>query len=153
MHFNIRSLKYKVFEIKKIVKEQSPNIIGLSETELKKGQHFEIKSLKIPGYNLLLPKSWESDGFARVAVFVKKTFSYIQLHELEDDLVQSIWLEGASKTRNRFTFAMITENIRVVLENQSVIKKSTLIDFCHNGKQPQLMVTHQNPMKCIFVAI
>ena len=104
MHFNIRSLKFKVFEIKKIVKEQSPNIIGLSETELKMGPNFDIKILKIPGYNLLLPKSWESGGFARVAVYVKKTFSYTQIHELEDDIVQSIWLKGGFKNSKQIYF-------------------------------------------------
>ena len=46
MHFNIRSLRYKVFEIKKVVKEQSLNIIGLSETELKKDQILKSKALK-----------------------------------------------------------------------------------------------------------
>ena len=55
---------------------------------------------------MLLPKSWDSAGFARVAVYVKKTFQYTQLHELEDDLVQSIWL----KTPNRSTFVMATES-------------------------------------------
>ena len=34
-------------------------------------------------------------GYARVLVYVKKTFKYQQVSELEDDKVQSVWLRGA----------------------------------------------------------
>ena len=98
------SLRHKVFEVKQIVKEESPIILGLSEIEIKKGPNFDIKKMKIPGYELLLPKSWESDGFARVAVYVKKTFSYSQVHDLEDELVQSIWLKGGYKNSKQIYF-------------------------------------------------
>ena len=54
-HLNIRSLRYKVVEIKNIIKEQKIHMIGLSECELKKGPNFNLKELKIPGYDLLLP--------------------------------------------------------------------------------------------------
>ena len=103
-HLNIRSLRYKVIEVKKIINEQKCHIIGLSECELKKGPNFDIKELKIPGYDLLLPKSWDSAGFARVAVYVKKTFTFTQVHELEDDLVQTIWLKGGFKNSKQIYF-------------------------------------------------
>ena len=103
-HLNIRSLRYKVVEIKKIIKEQNLHIIGLSECEIKKGPNFDLKELKIPGYNLLLPKSWDSAGFARVAVYVKKTFMYTQVFELQDDLVQTIWLKGGFKNSKQIYF-------------------------------------------------
>ena len=49
MHLNIRSLGNKVFEIKNIVKEHRPHILGLSECELKKGGGlFDESKLKIP---------------------------------------------------------------------------------------------------------
>ena len=49
MHLNIRSLKNKVCEVKKIVKEHNPHLLGLSEVELNK-ETIDIKSLEIPGY-------------------------------------------------------------------------------------------------------
>ena len=60
LHLNIRSLSNKVIEIKKIVAEQKPHILGLSECEIRKinGQ-FDEKKLKLPGYNLLFPKILE----------------------------------------------------------------------------------------------
>ena len=94
MHLNIRSLRYKVSEIKNLIYNERPTILGLSECELKK-ETLNPRSLKVPGYELLFPKSWELHGFARVAVYVKKTFSYTQVHDLEDSLVQSIWLKGS----------------------------------------------------------
>ena len=103
MHFNIRSLKFKVSEVKNIVKRDKPHIFGLSECELKK-ENFDSKILKVPGYDILYPKSWDAHGFARVVVYVKKTFSYQQVHDLEDDIVQSIWLKGAFKNSKQLYF-------------------------------------------------
>ena len=96
MHFNIRSLKFKISEIKNIILKEKPNILGLSECELKKDR-VNVDKLKVPGYDLLYPKSWQSHGFARVVVYVKKTLSYQQVHALEDEIVQSIWLRGSFK--------------------------------------------------------
>ena len=69
-HLNIRSLKNKMCEVKNLVKEHSPNILGLSECELNKvNNHFDENKLKIPGYQILFPKSWKKHGFARVVVY------------------------------------------------------------------------------------
>ena len=73
-HLNIRSLKYKMQEIKNILSNESPEIMGLSEVELQK-ENIDISTLKVPNYELLLPKSWESTGKARVVVYVKKTLT------------------------------------------------------------------------------
>ena len=73
MHLNIRFLNNKIIEIKNIVKQHDPHILGLSECELRnvEGPYDETK-LKVPGYILLLPKSWEVAGFARVAVILER---------------------------------------------------------------------------------
>ena len=104
-HLNIRSLAKKVFEVKNIVKENSPHIFGLSECELRKtdGQ-FDESKLKVPGYTLLFPKSWAVHGFARVVVYVKKTLEFEQVSELEDDLIQSIWIKGGFKKSKKIYF-------------------------------------------------
>ena len=70
MHFNIRSLKFKISEIKNIINREKPTILGLSECELKQVS-VDIDKLKIPGYDLIFPKSWYTQGFARVVVYVK----------------------------------------------------------------------------------
>ena len=64
-HLNIRSLKNKVFEVKNIVKQHSPHILGCSETELKKDANniFDETVLKVPGYTALFPKSWSLHGY------------------------------------------------------------------------------------------
>ena len=36
------------------------------------GSQHGLNTLKIPGYELLLPKSWEVQGTARIVVFIKK---------------------------------------------------------------------------------
>ena len=102
---NIRSLNNKVVEIKNIVKEYSPNILGLSECELRKvNGYYDETKLKVPGYNTLFPKSWTTSGSARAIVYVKNNFEYEQVHDLEDDKVQSILLEGGFKNGKRIFF-------------------------------------------------
>ena len=81
MHLNIRSLRHKVYEIKQIVKESKPTLIGLSECELSKDT-IDEKSLKVPGYRILYPKSWD-----RVVVYIRENLKYQQLLELEDETV------------------------------------------------------------------
>ena len=104
-HFNIRSLKNKVIEVKNLIKQHSPNILGLSECELRKVNNmFDEQILKIPGYTALFPKSWTSQGYARVVVYVKNSLEFEQLHDLEDDQVQSIWLRGGFKNGKKIYF-------------------------------------------------
>ena len=105
LHLNIQTLNNKVSEIKNLIKEHSPNIFGLSECELRKvdGNYDETR-LKIPGYDVLFPKSWTANGIARVIVYVKNNFEYEQLQDLEDDQVQSVWLRGGFKNGEKIYF-------------------------------------------------
>ena len=71
-HLNIRSLFNKVMEVKKITCDLKPHMLGLSEVELSKNlAGFNLDKLKVPGYQLLLYKSWELHGYARIAVYVR----------------------------------------------------------------------------------
>ena len=93
-HLNIRSLQNKGREVKKIVKELKPHLLGLSECELKKtSPTLNIEKLKVPGYNLHMPKSWEAHGYARVVLYSKKSFDCPRIPELEDDHLQTIWVK------------------------------------------------------------
>ena len=103
IHLNIRSLRNKVMEVKNIVKDFSPHILGLSECELRK-ENCNESILKIPGYNILFPKSWEVHGFARVLVYVRKTLQYEQVHDLQDPLVQSVWLRGSFRNSRKIYY-------------------------------------------------
>ena len=67
IHVNVRSLYNKLSEVKLLVQKQKPHILGISEAELRKGAH-SLLDLKVPGYALLLPKSWNTEGKARVVV-------------------------------------------------------------------------------------
>ena len=65
MQINIRSLFNKLSEIKMLVKKENPHILGVTEAELSKNLH-NVNTLKLPGYDILLPKSWNVTGRARV---------------------------------------------------------------------------------------
>ena len=127
MHLNIRSLGNKVFEVKNIIKEHTPHILGLSECEIRKvGGKYDESKLKIPGYSLLFPKSWTSNGFARVLVYVKKSLEYEQVEELEDDLVQSVWLKANFRGSKRLYFCHCYRQHTSTLGNSLQAQKNML---------------------------
>ena len=103
MHLNVRSIRSKLNELKSVVKQHSPHIFGISEAELFKDRISE-DSLKIPGYRILFPKSWFAHGYARVVVYVNKTFKCEQVSTIEDDKIQSIWLKGGYQNSKDILF-------------------------------------------------
>ena len=104
MHLNIRSLRNKVSEVRAIVYQHKPHIFGLSECELKKKDYFDEDSLKISGYDIIYPKSWDLYGIARVLTYVKSSLDYERVLELEHDSFQSIWLKGGFKNSKKILF-------------------------------------------------
>ena len=124
MHLNIRSIRGKMHEIKFIAKKHNPHIFGLSECELTKGAVDE-KQLKFPGYDLLFPTSWDVSGQARVVVYVKKTFKYKQITALQDDQVQSVWLQGGYHGSKSIMFC---HAYREHLSNQSLANQKIYME-------------------------
>ena len=105
IHLNIRSLGNKMVEVKKLIKDLNPHIFGVSECELKKVNGvFDEKKLKVPGYNLLFPKSWVKSGKARVVVYTKKNLEVEQLDDLQDETVQSIWVKAGFKSSKKIFY-------------------------------------------------
>ena len=99
IHVNVRSLYRKMAEVKNLIREEKPHIIGLSECELRKSHHNE-SSLKLPGYELLLPKSWEMYGKAIFLVYFKKSLEYEHLAD-----VQSIWVRAGFKNTRKIYYS------------------------------------------------
>ena len=132
LHLNVRSLQNKVVDIKKIVQDESPHIFGCSECELINiYNENQLKVLKIPGYELLMPKSWEAHGYARVVVYVKKSLKFQRMDILEDDHFQSIWIKcGFMNSKQGFYchgYREHTSNIGRSIQNQ-LLKLTTFLD-------------------------
>ena len=106
IHVNIRSLFNKMSEVKNLIQKEKPHILGISEAELRKSHHCE-NSLKVPGYDLLLPKSWDIHGKARLVVYVKKGLVYEHLHNLEHPDVQSIWIKAGFKNTRQVYYSHV----------------------------------------------
>ena len=104
MHINIRSLYKKMGEVKNLVKQEKPHILGISEAELKSSHH-SLCNLKLPGYDLLLPKSWNRSGIARIVVYIKKGLEYDHIPDLEQDDVQSIWFRAGFKNTRKVYYS------------------------------------------------
>ena len=142
-HLNVRSLSNKVSEIKKLVKEHTPHIFGLSECEIRKvDDYFDEARLKVPGYQVIFPKSWAQNGVARILVYVKKGFEFEQLQELEDERVQSIWLRGGFKNGKRIYFCHGYREHTSSLGNTLSAQRTNLELFLY---QWELAAEHNTP--------
>ena len=104
IQLNIRSLYNKVNEIKMLAKREKPHILGITEAELRKSCH-SLDAIKIPGYHLLVPKSWNVFGNARVVVYLKKSLLFEQLDELEHEDTQTIWFRAGFKNSKKIYFS------------------------------------------------
>ena len=104
IHVNVGSLYKKMVEVKNLVQQEKPHILGLSECELRKRNH-DLNFLKIPGYELLLPRSWDVYGKARVVVYIKKSLEYEHLLQLEHEDIQSIWVRAGFKNTKKIYFS------------------------------------------------
>ena len=135
IHLNIRSSGKKIFEIRNIVNQHSPHVLGLSECEIiKVGGKYDESKLKVPGYNILLSKSWTSHGFARVIVYVRKTLEYEQI----EDLVQSIWVKGGFKNSKKVYFSHCYREHTSTLGNSLSAQKSCLVKLLDQWKAATL---------------
>ena len=129
-HLNIRSLSNKISEVKCIIKQNSPHIFGLSECELRKvNQVFDERTLKIPGYDLLFPSSWQVHGYARVVIYVKSSLHYTQVHDLQDDTVQSIWIKGGFKNSKKMYFCHAYREHTSTMGSSISSQKQYLVSF------------------------
>ena len=135
-HLNIRKLQNKVTEVKSIVKELNPHLFGISECELRCSADFNIDKLKVPGYNLHMPRSWEEHGYARLVLYSKKGFECPRISELEDDHLQSIWVKfGFKNSRPGYychTYREHNSNLGNSLEVQKR-KLELLVEQCERA--------------------
>ena len=125
IHVNIRSLYNKMSEVKNIISKEKPHILGISEAELKKSHH-HLGRLKVPGYQLLLPKSWEMYGKARLVVYIKKSLEFQQIFDLEKHDVQSIWVRAGFKNNKKVYFSHVYREHTCTLGNSMAAQRKFL---------------------------
>ena len=78
-------------EVKRVIADNKPHVLGCSESEIKSNlQKGQLSHLKIPGYEMLLPRSWDLHGYARVVVYVKKSLSFERINDLEDNITRDV---------------------------------------------------------------
>ena len=142
-HLNIRKLQNKASEIKNVIKELNPHLFSVSECELRKNSpSFNMEKLKVPGYNIHFPKSWDAHGYARVVLYYKKTFDCPRIPELEDDHLQTIWVKFGFKNSKAGYYCHTYREHTSNLGNSHQVQKEKLIqlvDQCENA------LIHGNP--------
>ena len=143
MHLNVRSLYNKMSEVRNFIKNEKPHILGISEAELKTSHHCK-DSLNVPGYDIILPKSWDTYGKARVIVYIKRSLSYDHLPELEHADVQSIWIRAGFKNTKKVYFSHQYREHTNTLGSTMAAQGSTFAKMLSQWKEALL---HDNPLE------
>ena len=82
----------KLTDIKCIVEEHKPHILGLGEANVR--QDHALEDLHIEGYLLYLDSAINTQiGMARVAVYTHTSLRVQRRPDLEDDTIPAVWLE------------------------------------------------------------
>ena len=145
-HLNIRSLGKKMSEVKYIIKQHSPHILGLSECELRKlNNKYDEKKLHVPGYELLFPASWEALGHARVVMYVRSTLTYQQVHDLQDVAVQSVWIRGGFKNSKPIYFCHLYREHSCALGNSIAIQRQNLVTMLNQWEAASAHTSYDDP--------
>ena len=86
-------LKNKMLDIRGIVEEHKPHILGLGEANVHHGH--DLGDLQLDDYSLHLDSSINNHelGIARVAVYTHDSLRVKRRDDLEDDEVSAVWLE------------------------------------------------------------
>ena len=82
----------KLADIKYIVEEHKPHVLGLGEANVR--HDHSLEDLNIEGYSLYLDSAIHTQiGMARVAVFTHTSLRVQRRTDLEDNIVPAVWLE------------------------------------------------------------
>ena len=87
-------LRNKQDDIKAVLKDHKPHIVGLGEANFK--YEHDIQDVTIPGYKLHVDSALgcpELGSTARVVVYTQDLIRVKRRHDLEDTKVSAIWLE------------------------------------------------------------
>jgi hypothetical protein len=119
------------------------HLIGLSEFELKTNNNIDqLEKLKVPGYKLLLPKSWDLHGYARVVVYVKNTLDYQRVEDLEDEHLQTIWIKCGFKNSKHGYYCNGYREHKSNIGGSICNQKQKLDTFIYQWEKA---LTHGNP--------
>ena len=105
-----------------------------SECELKKvANKFDESRLKVPGYDILIPRTWSTHGYARVVTYVKKTLQYDQVQDLQSVDVESIWIRAGFRNCKKLyichAYREHLSNIGGSLRQQRIILEKFLVQW------------------------
>ena len=98
-HWNMGNthLPNKMREIERIIQQERPSILGISEANMKENQ--DLEKVTVQGYKLFTCKHNEnSTGIKRLVVYAKEGLNIRIREDLMDESFCSIWLEVMTKT-------------------------------------------------------
>ena len=98
-HWNIGSRKWqrKIPDIEAFIQEKNPDIFIITEANL--WHDISDEERNIGGYELVLPKTMDSWGHARIAMLVKVGINFKVLDHCMDSSASSIWIQVGSRGR------------------------------------------------------
>ena len=103
-NLNIQGFYSKLDQIKTLLSHSNIDILGLCETFLT--NHHDTFEIEIRDYNCVR-RDRITGKKGGIVVYVKNGINYIHCKEIEDDNIESIWIEVCFKNQKRILFGFI----------------------------------------------
>ena len=87
----------KIVEVEGLIEENHPDLLFISEANLRNEISDEIKSLE--GYNLILPMTAENHGYSRLILLIREEIDYKVMESFMSNEGIVIWVKVAARGR------------------------------------------------------
>ena len=117
LHWNMGS-KYwtkKKVEVEAVILKHNPDIMIISEANLIKG--LTEDEMKIGGYTMILPKTFEEQNVARLVLLHKEEMQVKLMPELMDKSVAAVWLKIGHRGRKPIVLAGYYREHQYILQD------------------------------------
>ena len=124
VHWNMGAKQWpkKLLEMEAVTIQYSPDVFIVSESNLLEAVPTDER--KIPGYNLLLPKTVELQKISRLVILVKEDLDMKVVEELGDNTLAAIWLKIGGCGRKPMLLGAVYRKHRYLLQDDPTISAS-----------------------------
>ena len=117
-----RNWDKKLLEIQMVIQEFDPDILVISEANMKLALPDELKTVN--GYYMILPKTTQIQNHARLVMLVREEIEVKVMEHLMDQEVAAIWVRISARGRKSLILGAMYREHQFIWQNNDVMNES-----------------------------
>ena len=124
IHWNMGSKNWekKILEIQIVIQEFDPDIMIISEANMKLSLPAESK--EVGGYYMILPKTVQIQNHARLVVLIRDGLEVKVMDDLMDQEVAAVWLKISSRGRRSIVIGAMYREHQLIWQDSDAVNES-----------------------------